>query len=170
MPLIFLPVVEMSLFGNKIKVKKRRAGPIAYIEFKGPYDKIPFDQYFGKLFSWARESKAGMRFGTFAVYASDPAVTPAGDLLTKVAIPIGKAVPSSGEIKVDTLPEMDVATLDHNAPAEDYSKSYGELQKWISENGYEVLGAPMEVYTRKPKVKDGKTIIYSEIQFPVRKK
>ena len=28
---------------------------------------------------------------------------------------------------------------------------------------------PMEVYTKKPKTKGGKCIIYSDIQFPVRK-
>jgi effector-binding domain-containing protein len=160
----------MGLFGNKIKVKKRNAGPMAYIEFKGPYGKIPFDEYYGKLFAWAKESKAGLRFGTFAVYASDPAKTPESELVTKVAIPIGKAVEAKGEIKVDTLPQMDVAVMAHNAPADEYSKSYVELQKWIVDNGYEITGAPMEVYTGKPKVKEGKTIIYSEIQFPVRKK
>jgi effector-binding domain-containing protein len=160
----------MGLFGSKIKVKKRGAGTIAYIEFKGPYSKIPFDEYYGKLFTWAKESKAGIRFGTFAIYASDPAVTPENELVTKVAIPIGKAVEAKGDIKVASLPEMEVAVKVHNAPADHYHASYAELQKWISDNGYEIAGAPIEVYTGKPKVKDGKTIIYSEIQFPVRKK
>jgi effector-binding domain-containing protein len=159
----------MGLFGDKIKVKKRRGGPYAYMEARGPYDKIPFDEFFGKLFAWAKESKAGMRWGTFAIYASDPNVTPPSDLLTKVAIPIGKAVPASGEIKVETMPDMEVASMDHNAPWEEYSKSYAKLHKWITDNGYQITGAPIEVYTGKPKVKDGKTIIYSEIQFPVKK-
>lgn len=160
----------MGLFGDKIKVKKRGASTIAYIEFKGPYDKIPFDEAYGKLFSFVKESKAGMRFGMFAVYANDPHVTPPDELVTKVAIPIGKAVEPKGEVKVAPLPEMEVAVKVHNAPADEYSKSYTELLKWVTDNGYEVTGAPLEVYTKKPKVKDGKTIIYSEIQFPVRKK
>jgi effector-binding domain-containing protein len=160
----------MGLFGNKIKVKKRGAGTIAYIEFKGPYNKIPFDEAFAKLIAWAKKSKAGLRGGPFAIYASDPHVTPEGDLVTKVAIPIGKAVETSGDIKVTPLPEMLVAVKVHDAPADEYSKSYTELQKWISDNGYEMTGAPLEVYTGKPKVKNGKTIIYSEIQWPVKKK
>jgi effector-binding domain-containing protein len=160
----------MGLFGNKIKVKTRRGGPYAFIEAKGPYDKIPFDEYFGKLMTFAKESKAGMRWGMFVIYANDPHVTPPADLVSKVAIPIGKAVPASGDIKVDTLPDMDVAIKVHDAPAEDYQKSYTELQKWVDENGYLITGAPLEVYTGKPKVKNGKTIIYSQIQFPVKKK
>jgi len=160
----------MGLFGNKIKVKKRGAGTIAYIEFKGPYNKIPFDESFAKLIAWAKQSKAGLRGGPFAIYASDPHVTPESDLVTKVAIPIGKAVESGEDIKVAQLPEMLVAVKVHDAPADEYSKSYSELQKWISDNGYEMTGAPLEVYTGKPKVKNGKTIIYSEIQWPVKKK
>lgn len=160
----------MGLFGNKIKVKKRRAGTIAYIEFKGPYGKIPFDEYYGKIIAWIKKSKAGIRGGPLAIYASDPAVTPENELVTKVAMPIGKAVPPEGEIKVESLPEMEVAVKVHNAPADQYNASYAELKKWVSENGYELFGAPLEIYTDKPKVKDGKTIIYSEIQFPVKKK
>jgi effector-binding domain-containing protein len=160
----------MGLFGNKIKVKKRRAGTIAYIEFKGPYGKIPFDDYYAKLTAWIKKSKAGFRGGPLAIYATDPAVTPESDLVTKVAFPIGKAVQPEGEIKVEALPEMEVAVKVHDAPADQYNASYAELKKWITDNGYEMTCAPLEIYTKKPKVKDGKTIIYSEIQFPVRKK
>lgn len=160
----------MGLFGNKIKVKRRAGGPFAFIEATGPYDKIPFDQHFGRLMAFARESKAGMRWGMFVIYANDPHKTPPEQLVSKVAVTIGKAVPGSGDIKVDALPDMDVAVKVHDAPAEEYQKSYTELEKWVSDNGYEITGAPLEVYTGKPKVKDGKTIIYSEIQFPVRKK
>jgi len=160
----------VGLLGGKIKVKKRRAQTMAYIEYKGPYGKIPFDEAYGKLFAFAKESKAGVRGGPFAVYASDPHVTPESELVTRVAVPIGKAVEPKGEINVQELPEMEVASMDHNAPAEEYNKSYTELGKWITDNGYIATGAPFEIYTGKPKVKDGKTIIYSEIQFPVKKK
>ena len=160
----------MGLFGDKIKVKKRRSQTMAYIEYKGPYSKLPFDDACCKLIAFAKESKAGVRGGPFAIYASDPNVTPENELVTKVAIPIGKAVEPKGETKVDTLPDMEVAVMTHNAPAEEYPKSYAELGKWITDNGYVASGAPIEVYTAKPKVKDGKTIIYSEIQFPVKKK
>jgi effector-binding domain-containing protein len=167
--ILSLRVFNMGLFGDKIKVKKRRGGPYAYIEAKGPYDKIPFDECMCKLTAWAKESRAGIRGGPFVIYASDPKVTAPSDLLTKVAIPIGKVVPPSGGTLVDTLPDMEVASMDHNAPAEEYDRSYAELAKWIGDNGYEPSGPPIEIYTAKPKVKDGKTIIYSEIQFPVKK-
>jgi effector-binding domain-containing protein len=164
-------VVPVGLFGSdEIKVKRRRAGNFAYIEYKGPYNKIPFDEAFSRLFAWAKETRAGPGFTPFVIYASDPKTTPESELVTKVAIPLHRTGEPKGEIKVGQLPEMEIAVKRHDAPAEEYNKSYAELQKWIADNGYELYGAPIEVYTGKPKVKDGKTIIYSDIQFPVRKK
>ena len=162
----------MGLFGgkDKIKLKKRSAGVMAYIEYRGPYKKVPFDEYYAKLYAWAKQAKVRPGFKPFVVYASDPKTTAEAELLTQVAIPIWKEVPASGDVKVLRLPEMEVAVLRHDAPAEEYPKSYAELQKWISENGYESFGAPMEIYTGKPKLKDGKMVIFSEIQFPVGKK
>jgi len=161
----------VGLFGSdKIKVKRRRAGSFAYIEYSGPYAKIPFEDAFSRLFAWAKETKAGPGFAPFVIYASDPRTTPESGLVTKVAIPIRKTGEPRGEVKVGQLPEMEIAVKKHDAPAEEFKRSYAELQKWIVDNGYESYGAPMEVYTGKPKVRDGRTIIYSDIQFPVRKK
>ena len=161
----------MGLFGgDKVKIKKRGAGAMAYIEFRGPYDKIPFDECIKKLYGWAKENKARPGFTPFAVYPCDPNETPKEQLITEVAIPIHKLVAAKGEVKVRETPEMEVAAMKHDAPAEDYGKSYAELGKWIADNGYVVAGPPLEIYTGKPKLKDGKMIIYSEIQFPVKKK
>ena len=76
----------------------------------------------------------------------------------------------NGYLLVESLPDMEVAILKHAAPSEEYNNSYAALAKWIEENGYEITAPPMEVYTKKPKMKDGKTIIYSDILFPVKKK
>jgi len=162
----------MGLFGgkDKIKVKKRPAGAIAYIEHRGPYGNIPFDEYMGKLYAFAKQSKVRPGWKPFAVYTTDPNTTPEADNITQVAIDISKEVPGSGEVKVRSLPETDVAVMVHNAPSEEYKKSYAELGKWISENGYMTAGPPLEIYTAKPKMVDGKVIIYSEIHFPVKKR
>ncbi len=162
----------MGLFGPKerIKVKQRPAGAIAYIEYKGPYGKLPFDEYIGKLYAWAKQAKVRPGWKPFAIYTTDPNKTPEAENITQVAIDIAKEVPASGEVKVRSLPGTDVAVLVHDAPAEEYGKSYAELHKWIADNGYETTGPPLEIYTAKPKEKDGKKIIYSEIQFPVKKK
>jgi effector-binding domain-containing protein len=160
----------MGLFGgDKIKVKKRSETAIAYIEARGPYGKIPYGELYEKLFAWAKEAKAAPGFTTFAIYASCPKETAEADLVTKVGIPLYKSAEPKGDVKVDRLPGMEVAVKRHEGPAEEYDKSYGELTKWISDNGYKITGPAMEIFTKKPKVRDGKNIIFSEIQFPVAK-
>ena len=155
---------------GKIKIKKMKASTYAYLEYKGPYGGIPFDEFYKRLYDWAKENKARPGFKPFAMYPDDPNKTPEAETRTYVCIPIGKDPGVEGDVKVCTLQEGEMAVLKHNAPAEEYANSYAELGKWIEENGYEVTAPPMEVYTGKPKVKGGKTIIKSIIQFTVKKK
>jgi effector-binding domain-containing protein len=161
----------MGLFGgDKIKVKKRGATKMAFIEAKGPYDKIPYEEIYGKLFGWTKESGAKPGFYTMHIYDNDPKVTPEAELAQRIAIPLYKTGEAKGEVKIGQLPEMEVAVKKFEGSHEEYGAAYAELAKWVSDNGYQLFGSPIEVYTKKPKVKDGKTIIYSEIQFPVTKK
>ena len=159
----------LGLFGDKMKVKKRSATAIAFIDARGAYDKIPYEEMYKKLFAWAKESGAKPGFSTLNIYDNNPNETPEAELATRVAIPLYKAGEPKGEIKVGHLSEMDVAAKKFEGPADGYSAAYAELGKWIADNGYQITGPPMEVFTKKPKVKDGKTIIYSEIQFPVKR-
>lgn len=154
----------------KIKVKKRKGGALAYIEHKGAYGSIPFDDYYKELYDWAKAKKARPGFKPFVVYITDPNNTPESEWVTQVAIPVGITAEPAGKVQVRELPDMEIAILKHAATAEEYGNSYAEIGKWIEENGYDVTHPPMEVYTKKPKVKDGKTIIFSDIQFPVKKK
>lgn len=154
----------------KVKVKKRKAGRIAYIDHVGEYGDVPYDTYFKQLYSWAKENKVRPGFKPLGIFRDDPESTPPGECRCEIGILIVGEARSSEEIKVKDMPEMDVAIIKHSAPAEEYTKTYGELSKWIEENGYEWAGPAIEVYGKKPKVKGGKTIVYAEIQVPVRKK
>ncbi len=161
---------QIDIMSAKIKIKHRKSGNIAYMEHKGPYDSIPFDKYYTDLYSWAKENKARPGFKPMAIYMSNPNETPKDELVTLIAIPIGITIESKGDVKTKNLPEMDVAVFKHAAPAEEYENSYTDLAKWIEDNGFEVTDPLMEIYGKKPKVKNGKTIIFSDIQFPVKKK
>jgi effector-binding domain-containing protein len=154
----------------KVKVKRRKATDIAYIEHVGPYGGIPFDEYYSRLYAWAKKSKVRPGWKGMAIYPDDPKRVPEEKLRTEVAIPIIGEAQGSESVKVRRLPDMEVAIIVHSGPAEDYDKTYAELGAWIEQNGYEWASAPMEEYTKKPKIKDGKVIIRSNILAPVRKK
>lgn len=154
----------------KIKIKKRKATDIAYIEHEGAYGDIPFGEYYDRLYSWARANRARPGFRPFAVYLNDPNETPEDELKTRLAISIGRTAGGEGEVKVGSLPEMEVATVKHKGTPEEYGATYARLLEWVDQNGYEVTRPPMEVYRGKPKVKRGKMVIKSKVMFPVKKR
>ena len=51
-----------------------------------------------------------------------------------------------------------------------YKDAWCEIGEWIEENGYAGAAPPMEVWTKMPKEKAGKTLIFSKLQFPVKEK
>jgi effector-binding domain-containing protein len=63
-----------------------------------------------------------------------------------------------------------MATVSFKGPENEYNKTYTELVKWIDERGYRVSGPPIEIYSKKPEVVDGITILYSKIMMPVEEK
>jgi len=153
-----------------IKVESRKATTLAYIEHTGPYDKVPWDVYMEKLFGFAKEKKVMPGFYPMATYTNCPDDTPPEERTCEISIPIHGDVEGKEDIKVKKLPEMKVATISHKGPGSEFKNTYAKLTGWISENGYEMSGPPMEIYSKKPKVKDGVTILYAKVMIPVKKK
>ncbi len=103
-------------------------------------------------------------------YLDDPKVTPTEKCRTEIAITFkGKAKESSG-VKIRQMPAMSVASLSHKGPGSEFNKTYGTLNDWIVKKGYRVSGPPMEIYSKKPEVVDGVTILYAKIMMPVETK
>jgi effector-binding domain-containing protein len=154
----------------KVKLKNRKPSKLVYIEHVGAYDKIPYDEYFNKLFSWAKEKNAKPGFKSLGIFHDNPEKTPPESCKSEIGIPILGNPEPEGEIRVKELPAMNVAVYKHKGPSSEYPQSYGALHQWITQNGYEITGPTLEVYTKKPKVKGDQTILYSEIQMPIKKK
>jgi AraC family transcriptional regulator len=154
----------------KVKVKKTKPMRIAFMEHKGDYGQVPFDQYFTKLFSWAKANKAKPGFKTMGIYFDNPDKTPPQECRCEVALPIYGDPPSGEEVKVKELDGMEVVSTKVAAPADDYPRIYHLIGDWMDRNGYDWAGPSYEIYTKKPKVKGNQTIMYSEIQVPIKKK
>ncbi len=151
----------------RVKIEKRKAARIAYMTYVGSYGKIPFDTSVPKLYEWAKKNRVMPGFYPMCIYMSDPKTTPAENCVTELAITFKGDASPEGDIKVQDLPEMTVATISHKGPASEYQKSYDTLSAWIVANGYTVSGPPMEIYSKKPKMVDGQMVIYAKIIFPV---
>jgi effector-binding domain-containing protein len=60
---------------------------------------------------------------------------------------VEKAGVSSGEVLAVSYPEMKVVRAVHTGPYEDFTISYGILEKYIEENALETTGEVFEFYT-----------------------
>lgn len=155
---------------TKVKLKARKPVTLAYIEHVGKYDEIPYGDYFLKLYAWSKENKVRPGFKPLSIFYDCPEETAPENLRSEIAIPIKGSAHSDTDIKIKELSGMQVAAIKHKGPAGEYKKTYGLLREWVTQNGYECNGPFIEVYTKKPKNVGGKTILYSEIQAPVKKK
>jgi len=152
------------------KLEARKASDLAYIEHVGPYDKVPWEEYMHRLYGWAKENKIMPGFYPMGIYYSDAKHTPPEKLRCDIAITFkGKAKEGVG-IKIKKLPAMKVASISHKGPGSEYMNTYAKLMEFVGKKGYEVSGPPMEIYSKKPEVVGGETILFAKVMMPVKKK
>ena len=151
---------------TRVKMEKRKPTKFAYVEHVGPYDKIPFKEYIEKLYGWAKVNHIRPGFYPMGLFLDPPTST---TCRSEIGIQIyNQAKPEDG-IMIKELPKASVATISHKGTSEEYPKTYRELNDWISTHGYKWAGPSIEIYTRKPKVVGGATILYAKIEAPVEK-
>jgi effector-binding domain-containing protein len=144
------------------KIEARKASDLAYIEHAGPYDKVPWEEYLRRLYGWAKEQKG--------IYLSDPKTTSPEKMRCDIAITFKGKAKETGGIKLRKQPAMKVASISHKGPGSEYPKTYSKLMEFVEEKGYEVSGPPIEIYSKKPEVVNGVTILYAKVMMPVEKK
>ena len=152
------------------KLENRKATNLAYIEHQGSYDKVPWDDYMHRLYGWAKAQKVMPGFYPLAICYDDPQKILPEKCRSEIGITFkGKAKAESG-IKTKPMPEMKVATISHKGPGSEFKNTYAKLHDWIKQKGYEESGPPIEIYSKKPEVVNGVTILYAKIMMPVKKK
>lgn len=154
----------------EVRLKRTEAYKLAYIEHVGDYGKIPFNNYISQLFGWAGKKNIRPSGPPLGIFYDDPEQVAPEKCRSEVGIPIhGDAAPE-GSIKIKDVPAMEVVVIEHAGSAKEYEKTYESLFRWIAQNGYRCAGPTIEIYGRQPETVGGETIIYAEVQAPVRKK
>lgn len=152
------------------KLEDRKATSIAYIEHTGEYGKVPWDVYMEKLYGWVKEQKVMPGFYPMSICYDDPQIVEPAKCKSDIAITFKGNARETSDVKIKNLQAMKVATMSHKGPGSEFTDTYRKLHEFINEKGYMPAGAPMEVYSKKPKVVKGMTIIYAKIMIPVKKK
>lgn len=79
-------------------------------------------------------------------------------------------IAATGKVGVKTVPEREVAYAVHRGPHTELQNAFLRLMKWISENGYELMGPGEAVFHVDPVVARSEEDLITEIRFPVKKK
>jgi len=153
-----------------VKIEKTKPMTIAYVEHVGEYGKLPFEEDMRTLYGWAKAKKVRPGLQALGIYHDNPEMTPPERCRSEVAIPIYSRAPPEGGIKVRKLPAMTVAATSHEGPASEFRNTYSALNAWVEEHGYEWSGPSIEVYSKKPAVVGGQTILFARIKVPVRRR
>jgi AraC family transcriptional regulator len=152
------------------RLETRKAANVAYIEHRGPYDRVPWEDYIERLYGWAKEQKVMPGFYPMAIYHDDPEKTPPEQCRSDIAITFkGRAKEQTG-VKVRRMPAVKVATISHKGPGTEFRSTYAKLGEWIEKKGYRISGPPIEVYSKKPEVVGGVTVLHAKVMMPVTKK
>jgi DNA gyrase inhibitor GyrI len=155
---------------DKIKLQKFKAVKLAYIEHIGRYDEVPYDQYVPRLYAWAKENKVRPGFKNINVFHDDPQKTEPSQCKCWIGIPIKGEANSDDEVKIQDIPETEVATMKFKGPNTEYADAYRIIEEWMNEQGYDWNGPSYEVCTKKPKIVNGEMILSTTIHVPIKKK
>ncbi len=154
----------------KPKFEDRKETDIAYIDFIGPYDQVPWDELMPRLYGWAGGQKVIPGFHPMGIYFDDPKQVPPEKLRSEIVITFKGEAKESGGIKIRHMPAQKVAAMSFKGPGTEFTKAYGEMEEWIEGKGYRVSGPCIEIYSKKPEMVDGIMILYSKIMMPVEEK
>jgi effector-binding domain-containing protein len=154
----------------KPKLEDRKEAELAYIEFTGPYNKMPFDEIIPKLYGWAKEQKVMPGFHPMAIFYDDPKAVLPESCRSEIAITFKGPAKETAGIETKHMPAQKVAAISFKGTASEYEKAYQELDKWIEGKGYRVSGPCIEIYSKMPEMIDDVMILYSKIMMPVEAK
>lgn len=150
----------------KIVEKKLGKRQVAYITYKGPFDEIPV--LMGEVVGFIMAKGLQIMGPPFGVYFNSPQEVPVEELMYEVAVPFFGESEEEGRVKIKTMPEQLVLSAIHKGPYSECGKIYGLVAQHAYQNGYEIVGPPLETYLSDPN-ETPESELLTEIAFPVKK-
>ncbi len=123
----------------------------------------------GQLIGWIQKEGLQMTGPPFAVYYSTPEEMARGEMRFEVGLPFDGAPQEMDNITIKTFLAQNVLSAIHKGPYHQIGSVYSALMEYVSKNGYEVIGPPMELWLNNP-MEVAESELLTEIRFPVVKK
>ena len=155
------------------EVTMKSIGPttVAYLPVTGSFTLIP--ESFVRLYQWISSKGYTPSGPPSGVFYSNPDQVPEEQLSWELRGPLADSTPTSEPdedgVGVKRLGAMLVAATMHRGPYEEIENSFYEaLAKWITDNGYEIIGPSEEAYFSDPNTPPED--ILTEVRVPVRRR
>jgi AraC family transcriptional regulator len=146
------------------KVEKRQ---VAYITYKGPYDEVPV--LMGEVVGFIMAKGLQIIGPPFGIYFNSPQEVPVEELMYEIAMPFAGEAKEESRVKIKTVPEQLVLSTIYKGPYSEAGMAIGAVAQYAYQNGYEIIGPPMETYLSDPNETPESELV-TEISFPVMKK
>lgn len=146
------------------KIGKRQ---VAYIKYKGSYEEVPI--LMGEVVGFIMAKGLQIMGPPFGVYFNSPEEVPVEELIYEIAMPFAGEAEEEGRVKIKTIPEQLVLSTVYKGPYSECGTAIGALAQHAYQNGYEIIGPPMETYISDPNETPEEDLL-TEMCFPVMKK
>jgi effector-binding domain-containing protein len=122
----------------------------------------------GELMGWVMKRGVKTEGPPFAVYYSSPDDMARGEMQFEVGIAFVGEAQEEGTIRIKTFPAQNVLSAIHKGPYNQIAPVYAALMEYATNNGYEVIGPPMELWLTNP-MEVAESELLTEVRFPVAK-
>ncbi|MBM4241039.1 MAG: GyrI-like domain-containing protein [Euryarchaeota archaeon] len=151
----------------QIEEKMVEEKQVTYIFATGPYDQLP--ALFGEVVGWVMMKGLQIVGPPFGIYYNSPEEVSPEELIYEVGIPFVGEAQEEGKIKIKKIPAQLVLSAMHKGPYDKVGPVFAALAEYAFKNGYEIVGAPTEIYLSDPNEVPESELL-TEVQFPVVKK
>ncbi|MDD1763935.1 MAG: GyrI-like domain-containing protein [Methanobacteriaceae archaeon] len=151
----------------KVEEKRIEAAKVAYIPYRGSYEKIP--ELIQKVGQWVTEHglhMAGLMYGT---YYNTPEEVAEEDLQYEIGFSFAGEAQQDGQVGVKEIPAHTVLAAMHQGPYTEVGPVIHTVVEYAVENGYDIVGPITESYLNDPNSTPEDELL-TEIQLPVIKR
>ncbi len=148
----------------EIELKKTEEKQVAYIFYKGPVEDM--GDLIGEIVDWMMAQKVEMDGPPYSAYYTSPAEVAPEDMQYEMGVPFAGEASESGKVKIKTIPIQQVLSALHKGPYHEVGPVYEVLMNRVIEDGYQMIGAPVEIYFNSP-MEVPESELLTEVQFPV---
>jgi effector-binding domain-containing protein len=148
----------------EIELKTVKEHQVASISHTGPVEEM--GEIIGELAGWIIQKGLKITQPPFVVYYTSPMEVPPERMQYEVGIPFQGNTNGDERVKIKIMPKHKILSAIHKGSYAEIGSVYAEMMQYLIESGYEMIGAPREVYINFPdEVPDNELL--TEITFPV---